>query len=49
MELSKITECEPMPEYHQALAEFFVSQDLVMTEFDDSRGQVVDINAILGG
>ena len=49
MELSKITECEPMPEYHQALAEFFASQGLVMTEFDDSRGRVTDISAILGG
>ena len=49
MELSKITECEPMPEYHQALAEFFASQDLVMTEFDDSRGHVIDISAMLDG
>ena len=31
-ELSKIVECEPVPEYRKSLAEFFVSKNLVMTE-----------------
>ena len=31
-ELSKIIECETMPGYQQALANFFASQSLIMTE-----------------
>ncbi|MYC32454.1 MAG: DUF2806 domain-containing protein [Chloroflexi bacterium] len=31
-DLSQIVECEPVPEYRQALASFFASQNLVMAE-----------------
>ena len=36
-ELSRIVGYEPMPKYHQALADFFASQHLVMTEVDSSQ------------
>ena len=36
-ELSKIVDCEPMPKYHKALADFFASQHLVMTEVDNPQ------------
>ena len=40
-ELSKIVECEPVPDYHQALAGFFASQSLVMTEVTSPEPHVV--------
>ena len=40
-ELSKIVECEPVPEYHQALVGFFASQSLVMTEVTSPEPHVV--------
>ena len=40
-ELSKIVECEPVSEYHQALAGFFASKSLVMTEVTSPEPHVV--------
>ena len=40
-ELSKIVECQLMPEYFQALASFFASQNLVMTEVFNPEPQVI--------
>ena len=40
-ELSKIVECEPVSEYHQALADFFISKSLVMTEVTSPEPHVV--------
>ena len=40
-ELSRIVECEPMHKYHQSLADFFASQNLVMTEVNSPQPQVV--------
>ena len=40
-ELSKIVECEPVPEYHQALASFFASQNFVMTEVTSLEPHIV--------
>ena len=41
-ELSRIVECEPLAEYHQALADFFVSQNLVMTEVNNSEAHIIN-------
>ena len=40
-ELSKIVECDPVPEYHQALVGFFATHSLVMTEVTSPEPQVV--------
>ena len=40
-ELSQIVECEPMPEYSQALTDFFASQNVVMTEVDGPEAHVI--------
>lgn len=40
-ELSKIVECEPVSEYHQALAGFFASKSLVMAEVTSPEPHVV--------
>ena len=41
-ELSKITECVAMPEYRQALADFFASQNLLMTEVNSPHAHIID-------
>ena len=40
-ELSKIIECEAMPEYRQALADFFTSQNLIMTEVNGPEAHII--------
>ena len=40
-ELSQIVACEPVPEYHQALASFFASQNLAMTEVFSPDAHVI--------
>ena len=40
-ELSKIVECEPVSEYHQALASFFASQNLAMTEVSSPEAHAI--------
>ena len=39
-ELSTIVECQPMPEYHQALVNHFASHELVMTEANDAEPHI---------
>ena len=40
-EVSKVVECEPMLEYRQALASFFASQSLTMTEVTSTEPHIV--------
>ena len=41
-ELSKIIECVAMPEYRQALADFFASQNLLMAEVNSPHAHIID-------
>ena len=41
-ELSKIIECVAMPEYRQALVDFFTSQNLMMTEVNSPNAHIID-------
>ena len=41
-ELSRIVECQPMPIFHQVVADFFASRNLVMTEVEDPTPQLID-------
>ncbi len=40
-ELYKIIECKEMPEYHKALADFFASQNLIMTEVNGPEAHII--------
>lgn len=42
-ELFKIIECKEMPDYHQALADFFATQNLVMTEVSSREPHIVNM------
>ena len=46
-ELSQIVGCEPVPEYRQALASFFASQNLVMTEVSGPEPHVVSDETLM--
>ena len=44
-ELSRIVKCQPMPIFHQVVADFFASRNLVMTEVEDPAPQLIQPEA----